>query len=410
MVLYFIKKIWFAIIKKDYISLIPYKNWFIIYDFDSYLDVLHPCNIKGNRIKIKLLTLFWATHIVLPFMNNKFFPSNFLFILIIIIGTIITLSSPHWLTIWVGLELNLIGFLPLINIKGKSLEAEASIKYFIIQRIRSRILIIASLVLYNYNISWYSIFNHKILSTIILLSLILKLGGAPLHFWLPNITKQITWLILFLILTWQKLAPLFILTLISNLNILILISLISTLLGSIIILNQTNIQLIITYSSISHLGWILSIIIINRSLTFIYFINYIIISIPLINILNNYTNNYTYTLTHKNKINKLIIPSLILSLAGLPPLLGFLSKLLILISLIHINFIIITLLLFLGTLISLFFYLNLTLIVTIKSYFLFENNIIIKPYNLIIILNTFSIFIFYIIINITIKYAMTILH
>nr|CAB0049842.1 NADH dehydrogenase subunit 2 [Sepia pharaonis] len=343
-------------------------------------------------------------------MNNKFFPSNFLFILIMIMGTMMTLSSPHWLTMWVGLELNLMGFLPLMNIKGKSLEAEASMKYFIIQSMSSSMLIMASLVLYNYNMSWYSMFNHKILSTMMLLSLILKLGGAPLHFWLPNMTKQMTWLILFLILTWQKLAPLFMLTLISNLNILILISLMSTLLGSIMILNQTNMQLIITYSSISHLGWMLSMIMINSSLTFIYFINYIIISMPLMNMLNNYTNNYTYTLTHKNKMNKLIIPSLILSLAGLPPLLGFLSKLLILISLMHMNFIIMTLLLFLGTLISLFFYLNLTLMVTIKSYFLFENNMMMKPYNLIIMLNTFSIFIFYIMINITIKYAMTILH
>nr|BAN81972.1 NADH dehydrogenase subunit 2 [Sepia pharaonis] len=336
-------------------------------------------------------------------MNNKFFPSNFLFILIMIMGTMMTLSSPHWLTMWVGLELNLMGFLPLMNIKGKSLEAEASMKYFIIQSMSSSVLIMASLILYNYNMSWYSMFNHKILSTMMLLSLILKLGGAPLHFWLPNMTKQMTWLILFLILTWQKLAPLFMLTLISNLNVLILISLMSTLLGSIMILNQTNMQLIITYSSISHLGWMLSMIMINSSLTFIYFINYIIISMPLMNMLNNHTNNYTYTLTHKNKINKLIIPSLILSLAGLPPLLGFLSKLLILISLMHMNFIIMTLLLFLGTLISLFFYLNLTLMVTIKSYFLFENNMMTKPYNLIIMLNTFSIFIFYIMINITIK-------
>lgn len=342
-------------------------------------------------------------------MINKFFPSNFLFILIIISGTIITLSSSHWITIWIGLEINLIGFLPLINIKGKISEAEASIKYFIIQSLRSSVLIISSLILYNYTLSWYSIFNNRILSSLILLSLILKLGGVPLHFWLPNITKQITWLILFLILTWQKLAPLFILILINNnLNIIILISILSTLTARIIILNQTNLQLIITYSSISHLGWILSIIIINRSITLIYFINYIIISIPLITLLNMYSNNYLYTLTHKNNINKLTIPSLILSLAGLPPLLGFISKLLVLITLIELNFIILSLLIFVGTLIGLFFYLNITLIIIIKSYYLFENYATIKIYKLTIIINILSIFIFFNIINIIIKYAMII--
>lgn len=54
---------------------------------------------------------------------------------------------------WIGLELNLIGFLPLINIKGKILEAEASIKYFIIQRLGSSVLIISSLIIYNYRLS-----------------------------------------------------------------------------------------------------------------------------------------------------------------------------------------------------------------------------------------------------------------
>lgn len=344
-------------------------------------------------------------------MINKFFPSNFLFILIIISGTIITLSSSHWITIWVGLEINLIGFLPLINIKGKTLEAEASIKYFIIQSLRSRVLIISSLISYNYTLSWYSIFNNNTLSTLILLSLILKLGGVPFHFWLPNITKQITWLILFLILTWQKLAPLFILILINNnINIIILISVLSTLVARVIILNQTNLQLIITYSSISHLGWILSTIIINRSITLVYFISYTIISLPLIILLNNYSNNYLFTLTHKNKINKLIIPSLILSLAGLPPLLGFITKLLILISLIRLNFIVLSLLIFIGTLIRLFFYLNITLITIIKSYYLFENHATIKTYSFIRVINILRIFIFFNIINIIIKYAMIILH
>lgn len=58
-----------------------------------------------------------------------------------------------------------------------------------------------------------------------------------------------------MLLTWQKLAPLFILSLVnSNFTLIIIISILSTLIGSIIALNQTNLQLIITYSSISHLG------------------------------------------------------------------------------------------------------------------------------------------------------------
>nr|AEK32962.1 NADH dehydrogenase subunit 2 [Doryteuthis opalescens] len=344
-------------------------------------------------------------------MNNKFFPSNFLFITIMFMGTMFSLSSSHWLTMWMGLELNLMGFLPLMNIKGKMLEAEASIKYFIIQSMSSSILIISSIIMYSYTLSWYSMFTNSTISYLIMMSLIMKLGGAPLHFWLPSITKQMSWSILFLILTWQKLAPLFMLSLLNtHYTPLIVISITSTMIGSIMALNQTNIQLIMTYSSISHLGWMLSMVLLNSTLTMMYFIIYIIISIPLMNMLSTNTGNQLFMLTQKNKSNNMVIISLILSLGGLPPLLGFMSKLTILISLVQMKMIMMTLLLLTGTLISLYFYLNMSLMLMIKSYLMIENPKAPKPYNPLIILNLFSSFIIYPLITMIMIYAMTILH
>nr|YP_010454047.1 NADH dehydrogenase subunit 2 [Euprymna berryi]QXJ42024.1 NADH dehydrogenase subunit 2 [Euprymna berryi] len=328
-------------------------------------------------------------------MNNKFFPSNFLFISIMILGTLMSLSSSHWLTMWMGLELNLMSFLPLMNIKGKMLEAEASMKYFIIQSLSSSVLIFGSIMMYIYNLSWYSMFNNTV-TILILLSLVLKLGGAPMHFWLPSITKQMSWSILFLLLTWQKLAPLFMLSLINyNFMMIMIISVLSTLMGSLMALNQTNLQLIMTYSSISHLGWMMSMILINNSLTLFYFINYIIISIPLLHLINSEVGNQLFMLTQKNNTNSMIIISLILSLAGLPPLLGFMSKLIILISLINMKLFILSMFLLLGTLISLYFYLNMSLMLMIKSYSMFKTNKNIKNYKSLISLNLMSSFVIY---------------
>nr|QXJ41998.1 NADH dehydrogenase subunit 2 [Euprymna sp. Type 4 GS-2021] len=328
-------------------------------------------------------------------MNNKFFPSNFLFMSIMILGTLISLSSSHWLTMWMGLELNLMSFLPLMNIKGKMLEAEASMKYFIIQSMSSSVLIFGSIMMYIYNLSWYTMFNGM-LTTLILLSLVLKLGGAPMHFWLPNISKQMSWSILFMLLTWQKLAPLFMLSLInSNFTMIMFISMLSTLIGSMMALNQTNLQLIITYSSISHLGWMMSMILINNSLTMFYFINYIIISIPLMHLINSEIGNHMFMLTQKNNINSMIIISMILSLAGLPPLLGFMSKLIMLIFMVNMKLFILCLFLLLGTLISLYFYLNMSLMLMIKSYSMFKTNKNIKNYKSLISLNLVSSFIIY---------------
>nr|YP_004935468.1 NADH dehydrogenase subunit 2 [Semirossia patagonica]BAL27738.1 NADH dehydrogenase subunit 2 [Semirossia patagonica] len=329
-------------------------------------------------------------------MNNKFFPSNFLFILIMFLGSMFSLSSSHWLTMWMGLELNLMGFLPLMNIKGKMLEAEASMKYFIIQSMSSSVLIFTSIMIYSYNMSWYSMLNNNMMSTLILLSLILKLGGAPMHFWLPSISSHMPWSIMFILLTWQKLAPLFMLSLMnSNMMIIMMISVMSTLMGSIMALNQTNLQLIITYSSISHLGWMMTMILFNSSLTLLYFINYIIISIPLMHLFSSELGNHLFMLTHKNNMNNMIIISLILSLAGLPPLLGFMSKLIMLISLIKMKLFLLTMLMLLGTLISLYFYLNISLMLMIKSYTMFKTTKNIKNYKSLISLNLMSSFIIY---------------
>nr|WMC20796.1 NADH dehydrogenase subunit 2 [Egea inermis] len=344
-------------------------------------------------------------------MNNKFFPSNFLFITIMVMGTSLSLSSSHWLTMWMGLELNLMGFLPLMNIKGKMLEAEASMKYFIIQSMSSSILITSSILMYNFNLSWYSMFSNNTISFLMLMSLTMKLGAAPLHFWLPSITKQMSWMILFLMLTWQKIAPLFMLTMMnSNLLMIISISVMSSILGSMMALNQTNIQLILTYSSISHLGWMLSTISMNNMMTLIYFINYIMISIPLMNLLNSSSGNHLFMLTQKNKNNHITTISLILSLGGLPPLLGFMSKLIIIISLTEMNMMIPTLLLFTGTLISLYIYLNMSLMLMIKSYKMLYTPQPYKMHNIIISFNLMSSFIIYPLIITCIKYAMTIFY
>nr|ADU55086.1 NADH dehydrogenase subunit 2 [Dosidicus gigas]ADU55088.1 NADH dehydrogenase subunit 2 [Dosidicus gigas] len=344
-------------------------------------------------------------------MNNKFFPSNFLFILIMIMGTLFSLSSSHWLTMWMGLEINLMGFLPLMNIKGKTLEAEASMKYFIIQSMSSSILIISSVLMYNNTLSWYSMFTDSTFSLMIILSLVLKLGGAPLHFWMPSIAKQMSWSILFMMLTWQKLAPLLMLSLVnSNLMVVMLISMASTIVGSIMALNQTNIQLIMTYSSISHLGWMLSMITINSSLTMMYFFTYIMISMPLMNMLSMTLGNHLFMLTQQTKMNNMIPISLILSLGGLPPLLGFMSKLIILISLIEMKLMMLAMFMFVGTLISLYFYLNMSLMLMIKSYKNLHSNTANKMYNPIISFNLLGSFIVYPIVIMFIKYAMTIFY
>nr|AGS15336.1 NADH dehydrogenase subunit 2 [Cistopus chinensis] len=344
-------------------------------------------------------------------MNNKFFPANFMFIMMMFMGTIMSLSSSHWLMMWMGLELNLMGILPLMNIKSKNFEIESSMKYFIIQSMSSSLFIMSSIFMYLSSISMLSMFNYSLFSSIMNISLLIKLGSAPFHFWLPAMCKQMSWMMLFLILTWQKLAPLFMLSFINyNYVIMIMSSITSSILGSIQAINQSSLQLIMVYSSITHLGWMLSTCFLNNSLMLIYLLIYSTIILPLFISFYKNSSFFTYSLTeqnnHMNKEN-IFIMSLILSLSGMPPMLGFLSKLMVLNFLLKMNMILLSLLLFIGTLISLYFYLNLMMMMMIKSYFMFKTNMMnMMNMKSIMCINMFSTIIFIPMI----LYAMNIFH
>ena len=54
-------------------------------------------------------------------------PFKYLFILVIIFGTFFSLSSRHWLGAWAGLEINLIGFLPILVYQKSILERESDL-------------------------------------------------------------------------------------------------------------------------------------------------------------------------------------------------------------------------------------------------------------------------------------------
>lgn len=278
-------------------------------------------------------------------------PANLPFIIIIILGTIISISANSWFPIWFGIEINIIGFIPLIINKSNIFSIEASLKYFLIQTIRSSILLLIS-IQNNFSILPIELIN---------LALLIKLGAAPFHFWVPSVAERISWNSLGILLTWQKLAPVTILIInIKFSNIIIRALLLSLLFGSMGGINQTSTKKILAYSSIAHIGWIITSIILRFNLTIIYFIIYSInlfLSIRIIKNLQIISINNSIIITKKRKI---IFYLTILNIGGIPPLLGFFPKLITLIILIKINIVALSLILLIRAIINLFFYLRIT--------------------------------------------------
>lgn len=285
---------------------------------------------------------------------------NTLIITTMVTRTLIIVSSTNWLFIWCGIEINLLSFIPLIISSNKFQEQEAATKYFLIQALGSRLILITSSSLW---------INRSIPepSYILISALLLKLGIAPCHFWFPSVISSISWLNCLILSTWQKLGPLIIMSFALQSSclskIFIIISSINSIIGGLIGLNQRKIKSIIAFSSITHIGWITSILITYNPLsTILYFTIYSILLIPMflfILLISVNTQPQLQKASNSYKHINIIIPIMILSIRGIPPLRGFFPKLLTIYTLIP-DYITILIIILIGAIINIFFYLNLS--------------------------------------------------
>lgn len=193
-------------------------------------------------------------------------------------------------------------------------------------------------------------------------ALLTKIGAAPFHYWFPEVIEGLNWVNCLILLTWQKIAP--IILLINNaLNEKFIIFIISfcLIISALSGFNQIRIRKIIAYSSINHIGWMLSSIIISKSIWRIYFLIYTFISINLIFIFQKFNCFYLTQiiyLINQNKILKINFFLNFLSLGGIPPFIGFFPKWLNINWLISSNNFFLPLILIILTLIILFIYLR----------------------------------------------------
>lgn len=225
--------------------------------------------------------------------------------LLLITGIYIVISSETWFMIWVGIEINFLGF---IFILSKIFFTNSVVKYFLIQVIASSLFLRLS-------------FNRI---KIVYLPLLIKLGSVPFHMWLPQIAIELSWFNIIIRLSLQKIIPLIIMTSVYN-PIIVYFIIINAITGSIIIINQIQVKLILTYSSISNTAWIL--VPIGLLFFTIYSLGLIILVISL---------NKIWIRSQVSIIPWYLKFSIILNLfsrGGIPPLTGFFPKIRILMEL-----------------------------------------------------------------------------
>nr|YP_010946921.1 NADH dehydrogenase subunit 2 [Symploce maxima]WGO57678.1 NADH dehydrogenase subunit 2 [Symploce maxima] len=290
--------------------------------------------------------------------NNS---TKILFMSTLISGMLITISSNSWLGAWMGLEINLLSFIPIMSSNENIYTTEASLKYFLVQALASSVLlflIISKTMLEE----MFSMFNSTTSSMIMMTPLLLKGGAAPFHWWFPSVMEGLNWSNCFILMTVQKIAPLILISYSLKMTIFSSsIVILSVLIGAIGGYNQISIRKILTYSSINHMGWMISAMLLGENFWLMYFAIYSLLTLTVIAIINPFQIsfiNQTFMLNNDNPIIKFLLFMSLLSLGGLPPFLGFLPKWLIIQSMVNNNSILLVTVMVVLSLITLYYYLR----------------------------------------------------
>nr|QCU55286.1 NADH dehydrogenase subunit 2 [Dacelo gaudichaud] len=251
----------------------------------------------------------------------------------LLIGTTITISSNHWMMAWTGLEINTLAIIPLISKSHHPRAIEAAIKYFLVQATASAMILFSSTINAWHTGQWdITQLTNPTSSILLTTAIAMKLGLVPFHFWFPEVLQGSPMTTALLLSTMMKFPPITIMFLTSHSldpNLLALMAISSAALGGWMGLNQTQVRKILAFSSISHLGWMTIIILYNPKLTLLTFYLYSLMTATVFLTLNTTkTLKLSTMMTSWAKtpsLNAALMLAL-LSLAGLPPLTGFLPK------------------------------------------------------------------------------------
>nr|YP_010031617.1 NADH dehydrogenase subunit 2 [Necremnus tutae]QOV03012.1 NADH dehydrogenase subunit 2 [Necremnus tutae] len=297
-----------------------------------------------------------------------------LFFPMLFISSLMIFLSNSYFSMWMIMEINLISFISMM-IFDKLIKYNNLMNYFIIQSFNSYLFLLSSLFLNNNN---NSILNFFIM--MMNFSMMMKISIFPFHIWYIKIMKNMNWMNIFLLSSFQKIIPLYCLNYIYNLlNILLKINslmiLLSSLMCAIIGINQIFLKLMMSYSSMIQMSWIMIIMFINEKSAILYYLIYMMINFSLMMMFYKFNMNKVsdfHIMKFYNKFLYLMMMLMMMSLAGTPPLLGFLMKWVSVEMInIHIPMFMLMMMIF-NSLISMFFYYRIIMNSMLKYYMMMK--------------------------------------
>ncbi len=321
----------------------------------------------------------------------------FVLVLLSILGMMVMVSGYSLLTLYLGLEILSLSLYTLIAIARKRSGAiEAALKYFVLGAIASGLLLYGMSMIYgitgSINITDIAAFasdtNLGSRETLIInfglvflvIGIAFKLGAVPFHMWVPDVYQGSPTSVTMFISTVPKIAAVAMLVrlLVDGLgsmhaywsDLFMVLALLSIALGSVVALMQTNIKRMFAYSTISHVGFIMlgfvTGVITGYGAAVFYVLVYVLMSLAAFGviILLNKKGFEADQISDYKGLSKhspwfaLMMLVVMLSMAGVPPFIGFYSKFFILQQVISAGFVTVAIIAVVFAVISAYYYLQ----------------------------------------------------
>jgi len=326
-----------------------------------------------------------------------------------IFGVLLLIVANDMILVYTLIELQSLPFYAALSIFGEQINAiDSSLKYFIMSILASAILLFGMAVLYYstgltnfedlslffflkysssgiitvHSFDVYSLFTYRLAALLIIIALLFKLTAAPFHYWVIDIYDASPLLPVLLLTTVAKTSIIVLFNNVYNFifsvpliltflkPLLFLIAIVTLVIGTLGAYNASKIAIILGYGGIAHIGFIIVAIAINATLSLFlaifYFMSYVFTSLTFFIAWFSFSYKECTALYIKQFVNlssifrgiTVCLTLACLSFAGLPPLVGFVGKLLILYSLIEMHYSTFILLFFVLSVLSSAYYLR----------------------------------------------------
>lgn len=355
-------------------------------------------DVLGSILKIAMLlsvaAIFFYSHRFVEHTEHA--PSEFyLLTLFATLGMMVLVSASHLLTMYLGLELMSLPIYALVAwTRDRSQATEAALKYFITGALASGMLLYGFSMLYGATgdlsltglaaamPALLAAHNQLVLFGIvfIVVGIAFKLGAVPFHMWVPDVYEGAPTPVALLIASAPKIAVYGMLfrLLVQAMPamavhwqpLLTLIAIASIVVGNLIAVMQTHLKRLLAYSSIAHMGYLLLGVVAVTQQGFkaalFYVLTYALTSLLsfgglLLLSKDEKTDDSFVGLTALNQRHPWLAFMLLLgmfSMAGVPPLVGFMAKLGVLTALVHSRGVLLAIIALLFAVVGVFYYIR----------------------------------------------------